>query len=233
MAAKSVELAGKEGSQIEKAKEPESPTNTPQDNKKPSLVSRASDWARHNHGPVVAVATCLLFAIGAIQAGIFIKQLDVIRKDQRPWIKVEMIGSRGMAFTEETPALKPGIKLTNTGKTPSKSISAQVFIEEVKNGEVPQFNAPIFHTLDIGAMFPNSPEEIAPDGNWQYYLSDAAYQKFYLSKTIFFVFYSTVTYKDVFGRDHWTKYCVVIYPGSVSVPYKSLECTKYNDTDNN
>ena len=163
--------------------------------------------------------------MAVIQAFIYSKQLDVIRKDQRPWIRV--IVSRGNDLSN---TMRPRITTTNIGKTPAKSINARFFVESVNNGDQPQFNAPQRGHLTTGVMFPN--DTVDSTGVIEYPVPVDQLEKLQ-SGQLFFVIYAIVDYSDVFDRPHWTKYCNFV---TASTPEErtitAKKCTDYNDTDN-
>ena len=84
---------------------------------------------------VIALFTALIFGIGVMQAVLLSNQLDDMRKDQRPWIKVTVDPN-----TTVRPylAIVEHFHLINSGKTPAKGTVAEAEIEIVKNGERPR-----------------------------------------------------------------------------------------------
>lgn len=45
----------------------------------------------------------------------------------------------------------------------------------------------------------------------------------------FIIVHGIITYRDIFGTEHWTTYCRYVTNPSLI----SDECTRHNDTDNN
>lgn len=199
-------------------------------------VKRSSftDWC-------IAAFTLALTVVAIYQLAITGSQLDTMRKDQRPWIKV--------SFTShQTQALAPvggTVHLVNNGKTPARGVVHGDFVvETVKNGEQPRLDYPLpYIRFTTGMITPNdTPADIfverersgaknAPEIDP---LMASEFEEFKQVK-IFFVVYGTVHYADFFGTDHWTKFCSVILPPNPP-PDSTMSgqaCTNYGDVDSN
>jgi hypothetical protein len=132
--------------------------------KKSINTMEASRWKRIREyfggslftNPVLAAITLSLAWIAYHQFRITDRQLDVMRKDQRPWIQVSFDGQ----YPLEMQAQPGGIlHVANKGKTPATDIDLQARIETVKNGEQPKLSdsAPLSQGFTSGVMFPNDP----------------------------------------------------------------------------
>lgn len=192
--------------------------------------SSLTDW-------LVAAFTCVLAAVGIYQFIILDSQLGVMRKDQRPWLKLELTLNN---LTVGQP-ITATMKVVNNGKTPARAISGDMVIERVKDGEQAQINYPLPHArFSTGLLFPNDPF-VTPikmvrksstgatedDLLMQSELED--FQKF----RIFFVAYATINYEDFLGVDHWTKVCAVEVPANTPGDFTGKNCTDYGDVDSN
>jgi hypothetical protein len=192
--------------------------------------SSLTDW-------IIAVFTVVLAVAAIHQFRIMNDQLNTMRKDQRPWIKV--------AF-DPAPiqALEPmggTVHVVNNGKTPARSVSIEVLFEKVKNGEQPKLDYPKpYMKLDEGTLFPNDPQNA-----WVQRVRSAANKSVeadpltqsevedFTKLSVFFVIYGTAHYSDFFGVDHWTKFCQPIVTANTSGTATFKPCTDYGDVDSN
>jgi hypothetical protein len=203
-------------------------------------VKRSSftDWC-------IASFTLVLSVVAIYQYVVMGGQLDVMRKDQRPWIK--------LAFNTLT--LKVGspiggnLHTTNNGKTPAKKFEGKFAIEKVKNGEQPRLDyGTSWVKFTGGAVFPNDPQVQAVNMTQTVnHPSGPAYEAVTLNQVdwddytrgnIFFVAYGSISYSDFFRVQHWTKYCTFVgapeSPATVSPKqFTAQNCTDYNDVDDN
>ena len=169
-------------------------------------------------------------------------QLDVMRKDQRPWIKMTFDSFAVQAQS----AIGGNLHQVNYGKTVAKNIAGKFAIEEVKNGEQPRMDyGNAWVSFTTGALFPNDPQvrgvpmqkvaQHLPSGDTYeaVVLSQTEYDDFMNGK-IFFAAYGIISYSDFFRIEHWTKYCTFLYPANgPSRTFTAKTCTDYNDVDDN
>lgn len=193
----------------------------------------------------LALFTALLVVVAVFQMVITQRQLDVMRKDQRPWIKL----SFDTFVTQVGSPVGGNLHQVNNGKTPAKNIAGKFAIEKVENGRQPRLdseNAPISFTF--GSFFPNDPQTQAlnmqqsvttPKGT-SYQSASLSQQDYddFVQGRIFFVAYAKVSYSDFFGVQHWTQYCsFYTAPESpaaiVPKQYTAQDCTNYNNVDDN
>ena len=167
---------------------------------------------------IIMVFTGILAGAAIYQFIIMDNQLDTMRKDQRPWVKISFTSSPAQAFA----SIGGAVQIVNNGKTPAGKVTGEFVVEKVMNGEEPILDYPKAHvTVFMGMIFPNDkPEVIAierkrlsQDGH--HFESDLLTPDEFRDFTnvkIFFVAYGTLRYSDFFGVDHWTKFCSYIYP---------------------
>jgi hypothetical protein len=204
--------------------------------------TRLREWAKEGKTFTdwcIAAFTLVLAVAAIYQFIIMDAQLDTMRKDQRPWLKVSLapFGMQALAPIGGT------VQLMNSGKTPARGIVHGDFVvEKVKNGEKPKLDYPAPHvTFTVGMIAPNDPMEPIPvdrrrfaaDGSnesdpiTQPELDDLKHSK------IFFVVYGTVYYSDFFGSSHWTKFCTYVVAPDTSGSVTAQKCTDYADVDKN
>jgi hypothetical protein len=206
----------------------------------PEMGAAAKVWKgiNSNANVVIAIFTVILALIGVVQTMIYFAQLDAMKKDQRPWLRV--------IFTPGTiqPLAPIGgtIQLINEGKTPAMGLVEGKFeVEKVMNGEKAKLDYALpFIDFETGMIVPGQKQEempirrVAGDAGDVNPLSQSEYDDFNQLK-IFFVVYGTVSYGDFFGTRHWTKFCSVLIPHGVppNTPYTGRSCSVYSDVDGN
>jgi hypothetical protein len=191
---------------------------------------------------IIAFFTAVLAVVAIYQIVITGSQLDTMRKDQRPWIKVSFT----TAIAQTSAAIGGTIHLVNNGKTPARGIVVGDFVVElVKNGETPKLNYPLPHArFTTGMIVPNDiPLDFEIDrlraGENNTIEIDplmASELEDFNHGRIFFVAYGTVNYSDFFGSKHWTKFCTVILTSIQPPPkptFTGQTCTNYGDVDSN
>ena len=197
------------------------------------LAKRSSltDWC-------LTVFTFVLATAAIYQFSIMGSQLEVMRKDQRPWIGI----SFDVVPLQPNAPISSTINIVNKGKTPAREIRGDMAIERVRNGEQPQLNYPLPHAaLTTGSLFPgdtrsspfskqrssNNSGALEPD-----LLTQPDFDDFNNGR-LFFVIYANVSYKDFFGIQHWTRLCMVYVPSNVEGTFSGQKCTNYGDVDSN
>ena len=201
-------------------------------------------WAKQTSltDRIVAFFTAVLALASIYQFIIMGGQLDTMRKDQRPWIKITATPG---AFSSDGGRIGATIHITNSGKTPARGVvRGDFFVEKVKNGESPKLDYPNPHTrFTTGLIVPNDTpvdmfiERLRPTAKNTTESDPVIGAEFddFKQMNIFFVLYGTVRYGDFFGIDHWTKFCAVLVPPQP--PPNSTNtgqpCTNYSDVDSN
>jgi hypothetical protein len=172
-------------------------------------------------------------ATNASETGV--KQLDSMRKDERPWIKVtthSIVPAKpgGRVPVDKTAPINTPFEYINIGKLPAKNVDVEIFIEVVKNGEEPLLNKGNFlEGSTVGIIFPNDPQNTSPGR--PYILAEGAWEDFAAGRS-FLVVYGQATYKDVFSTSHWTNFCGYA-AARTDIPFSARKCTDYNSTDDN
>ena len=228
----------------------DNPTAEANNEQDPPVPSRLWEWIKRDStftNWCIVVFTGVLAAVSIYQFVVIRGQLAEMRRDQRPWIRMEI----DFATIKPLDANIGTLSMINIGKTPAKSINGQIAVQIVKNGEEPQLNSSrAGESLSAGAVFPNAQpinlpvirmsfpfEDIAFQGPMEDIptrvspISQAEFNEFINART-FFVVYGVINYSDFSGVAHWTKFCGFkgYQPGSTSTARK---CADYNDADDN
>ena len=182
-------------------------------------------------------------------------QVDAVqrqmRQDQRAWLaltmdwptvkdaKGEIIG-KVVHVTENQPLVVP-MRLTNSGKTIARIVQADIFVEVVKTVESPHLGsgngAP--WQFSAGIILPNTPsdfpayrQEPKKTGlEAMFQLTPTENQDLSTGRAYLAV-HGKMTYRDVFGFPHWTKFCGWVPLNPSPRYYNSKKCSDYNDVDN-
>ena len=196
------------------------------------LAERSSltDW-------LLAAFTFVLAAAGIYQFFILNSQVSVMRKDQRPWLKLDFTLNNLVVGQPITATMH----IVNNGKTPARAVWGDMAIERVKNGESARLNYPLPHSrFTTGSVFPNDPVDApitmtrpSASGTTENELVMQSELEDFQNFRIFFLVYGTVYYKDFFNVDHWTKRCMVVAPLNVAGTFTGQNCTNYGDVDAN
>jgi hypothetical protein len=178
-------------------------------------------------------------AVVAIYQFIILKgQLHTMQIDQRAWIYVMVANvPKTPVVNEEFNAF---IQYSNTGKTPAKKMRLYYRMENVRNGESPDFeySARPAMVTTAGSMLPNAPntitvplyQDIAKYESKKLTVADV--EDLLAGKT-FIAIHGRAEYMDIFGNSHWSKFCIwkaYCDPGKMVT---ARSCSDYNDTDDN
>jgi hypothetical protein len=197
-----------------------------------------TDW-------LLAIFTLALVATSIYQMIIVGGQLDVMRADQRAWVKFEQIKDAGEQVTSQFTIGQPlslPVRFVNTGKTPATRVHVKVFmslinvgaeppLEDVKPGDLPWYAS---LSGESGVIFPNSDiknvvTRTNKDGG-PFPMTEAEFNAI-LGGTSYLFVWGTATYDDIFQAHHWTKFCYWV--GSNSNNQKNERCSKYDSVDLN
>jgi hypothetical protein len=211
-------------------------------NQNPSRWTRFKDWIRKDKTFTdwcIAAFTFVLACAAIYQFVIMGGQLDVMRKDQRPWIKVTFDIN---TLTAQSP-ITGTAHIVNGGKTPARDIRGEIVIQRVKNGEQPTFDYPSPNTkFTTGTLFPNESPANVTIKRTRFINKGPSVEDDILTKDefddlqktkIFFIVYATISYKDFFETKHWTKQCAFFTPANISGDFYAQKCTNYGDIDDN
>jgi hypothetical protein len=192
---------------------------------------------------IIAIFTGVLAAAAIYQFIIMNGQLDVMRKDQRAWVKFEQAKEAGDQVTSQFTTGEPlsfPVRFVNTGKTPANHVQVKVFVSLITAGTEPPLEDPdsgiipwyISLSAQSGIIFPESDiknvaTRTTKDGG-SFPLTEAEFNAI-RDGTSYLAAWGTVTYDDVFQVPHWTKFCYWISSKS----HKSERCSQYNSVDSN
>lgn len=215
-------------------KKPESPSQPPPpptvnsnaNPENPQNVKRRFGLAEFLSTLAVVVAT----TVGIGQYFLVRSQLDVMQTDERAWVVFDFSGKPDVHPTAGVP-LTGQIHFSNSGKTPARSVLFTFRIEYVKPGAIPSltYDTKSSKLGFMGALFPNEPQTVnisTPES-----LTDVDFKNLAAGKS-FVAEYGEMKYQDVFGIEHWNKFCTWL-PFGPPGPYLSRTCVEYNDVDNN
>lgn len=158
------------------------------------------------------------------------------RQDERAWMAFKF-KEGNITLTIGKSFLIP-TELTNVGKTPAKNVRGSIVVDVYKKGQPLDFTYTSGHAvyrIEAGTMFPTGTitesfeaikhgKEHAEPIIFTPTLKDDLF-----NAKSFLIVHGIIYYNDIFGTEHWTKYCrYVLHPELISD-----ECTRHNDTDDN
>jgi hypothetical protein len=203
-------------------------------------VKRSSftDWC-------IATFTLALTVVAIYQLVVTSGQLDTMRKDQRPWLKISIYTPPNSV--QENAIVIGTASLLNSGKTPAKNVLLDMAVQKLRSQEEPTLDFPQYHpTSSYGVIYPNDPQTAANESlPYGIYKQTAKAIPEYEPVTkddfdnfragnLYYVVYGKVRYTDFFHTEHWTHFCNWVTAVSpVSRVYQAQKCTAYNDIDNN
>ena len=183
---------------------------------------------------------CLTFFTLAISV-IAYYQLTVMKNDERAWIRVgSPIENPPDQFTVEPdkPIIFP-TTISNIGKTAARNVHGKVFIDLLQSGQEVSLGCVDSDTcpateLTTGIIFPTdfttgavilvTPQRTIRNAT-------QAEAEAWKAGNNYIAVYGIVTYDDVFGVSHWTKFCLWKGGNSKST-YMAQNCAKYSEVDN-
>jgi len=161
-----------------------------------------------------------------------------MRQDQRAWLNPQAVFS---AIGESKP-IGAVVQVINNGRTPARRIFFELVVEKVSSNKSPSFDysGPHFKP-HIGTMFTNVTQEMKISAFRSDYVAKVAsemlltkpeYEEL-VSGQAYVAVFGKMTYLDVFGIEHWAKFCRwKDYSTSFSF-FNADKCVEYNDVDNN
>jgi hypothetical protein len=199
-----------------------------------------TDWC-------IAVFTFFLAASAIYQFILMDGQLNVMRKDQRAWLKVEPVPDVPTGDTTSAqiaygqPVVYP-LRITNTGKSPARKFAMKIFIDIIDASQEPPLDRvedsssyPNGGSITAGIIFPNADfkqpiTRVAKGGT----PVTATIDEVNAIKTggAYLAVYGIINYDDIFNAHHWTKFCTWI-AGSRSGSFHAQQCAQYNNVDDN
>jgi hypothetical protein len=211
--------------------------NKTTNNKKPTWWKRFKEWTKKDKTFTdwcIAAFTFVLAVTAIYQFGVMGGQLDTMRKDQRPWVGLTFTIALNNNALQVGEPIKAVAHVVNDGKTPARSVTGHIVIEMVKNGEEPRLNYDLRHSrFTTGALFPNQSEEYRAVASVPP-VTQAESDDFDQRKS-FVVVYGIVSYRDFFGKWHWTKMCNLFTtkPPNAIGGVTAILCADYGDIDGN
>lgn len=185
-------------------------------------ISGSQRWTTIFTG-VIAVATVIYAVVSSRQLAVMHQQLENSQLDQRAWVgPVEAI----MPKAGEKPEPHLGVKIMNSGKTPARRLLTKIstqylpaeaeFAPSYKDNSVkpgvsviqPGMRINLFSLATLGVMTPQEIDGVRTGRNILY-------------------LYGLITYEDIFGRPHSTRFC--LYLQSDLSGFNA--CSTYNDAD--
>lgn len=212
-----------------------------------SRWSKFKEWAKRGSTFTdwcLAAFTLALAVTGVYQFVIIWHQLDVMRTDQRAWLQFQAqpdkpgVDTTTLAATVGQPIMYP-FRVTNSGKTPATNVSMSIYLDIVDASREPALetvdqNLPHAHAhVTSGIIFPNADfkaptyrldDSASPLPATQAEVTAIAQGKAYMAV------YGIITYDDVFGAHHWTKFCT--WPAT-NGSFHTYRCTQFNSVDAN
>lgn len=187
---------------------------------------------------VIALFTAVLAIVAVIQTFILNKQVDGMRKDQRPWVSVDV---KVPSLKASQPVLAD-ITFVNSGKSPARRVYADIVIKFVKNGVPPTIDYETQRLfMQTGVIYPNAPMETAyamaePHQTVEHIATPEEVDSFYKGESLMLT-YGRVTYTDFFRIQHWSHFCTWTAGASASPNiisrFSARPCTEYVDLDDN
>ena len=195
-------------------------------------VKRSSftDWC-------LSAFTLALAVVAIYQFVVTNSQLDVMRNDERAWLKLE--GQPGeVKYTSGQPVSYP-IQITNIGKTAAIDVEIKIFtnildasepvpLERVTGAKV---NSPYpFNDFTTGVIFPDSTIKqtaVRPEKGGGYDVGTAQEMTALQGGKSYLSIYGIVTYADVFKVHHWVRFCEWKYFGTG--PTTTKTCSSFNE----
>jgi hypothetical protein len=224
---------------------PNNPSNT-ENSGHPWLWNRTEDWIKRGSSFTdwcIAAFTLVLTVTGLYQYVVINRQLDAMRKDQRAWVEFQALPDKpGSEISSvHVDAGKPmtyplGIK--NTGKTPARNMVAKVYLDIIDAGQEPPLDrvekdAYQRGIITAGILFPDGDVKQpiirpTPDGKPRF-TTDNEVNAMRDGKA-YIAIYGIITYDDMFGVHHWTKFCKW---QAADGTFHAAQCTAFNNVDTN
>ena len=161
-------------------------------------------------------------------------------REERAWLGFSLgdLQIQQDAISKKPQALLIPFQIVNTGKTVAKKSAGTAVVTVINKGEKLSFNLADYsrYILQGGAMFPKGQMGLTqpaikrgPDGIAHTIIPTEGLMRRIKMGESFPVVFGEVTYCDIFGVPHKTKFCrYITTPGLIDA-----DCMKYNDADSN
>jgi hypothetical protein len=177
----------------------------------------------------IRVFTGVLTVVACFQWFITYGQLKVMRVDERPWVHLKSPRDQPKS-SDEVVAPDDGeivsgkvirfpMKLVNTGKSPARNVHGRIFFAVLRADQQVRFDCvdkgdacPNNH-MHAGIIFPGTELDAPGIRTRQYGLRDVLWiasedeARAWQSGQAYMAVYGQVTYDDVDGGQHWSKFC--------------------------
>lgn len=191
----------------------------------------------------VALFTVVLAVVSTFQGCVTLRQLEVMRNDERAWLKIEAYvepsNKQVVVIARTGSPLALQIQANNTGKSVAKNIEVYSYLQVLNAGEDPQLEwangedkdnskgFPAAYRSFTGLFFPSDTQilsvvRLTKDGSYQLVTKDESDGLDQKQKYI--AVFGVVFYDDVFKVRHWTKFCKPLY---VDTAFSS-KCISFN-----
>lgn len=161
------------------------------------------------------------------------------RLEQRAWIVVSTKGP--ITHTINMPIFYP-LRIVNIGKTIAKRMEAHIAVELINRREGPEFiyTPGHAHTMKLAnIVLPNDPDDGSypalkrgATGYAEQVLITPTILRGVNTQTLATMAHGKITYKDIFGADHWINFCFQdTLIQRTRIDAASKKCSDYNDTD--
>ena len=199
-------------------------------------------WGLSRFERIMSLLTLLGLIVAILTGFIFWEQLDQMRTDERPFVSML---PNPVQFPKDAQAAKDfqviaTVTLKNIGKTAARKVHTELVMDYVVNGQSPDFvyDGRAKSTNTAGVIFPDNPmaviagfAQLLPAGGLEpRFLSPYEFNSLSDARG-YMVLYGRTTYEDIFGTEHWTKYCVFFVPPATQGNVSAKACSEYNDTD--
>jgi hypothetical protein len=196
-------------------------------------IPTITDWG-------ILVFTFVLAGTSYYQYRTINRQFDDSRIDQRAWLKISPPpGKLAAAVGQPIQAI---MTVENIGKTTAFDVIVDADIVVIPATDSPQLVYSGNHSASTtGLLFPNSSTPItvvmvnkeAPLNSREFpiaVLEQADYDRL-TSGDAYIAYFAQARYRDIFGKDHWTRYCAFVSETQFMRKFQARACTDYNSAD--
>ena len=169
-----------------------------------------------------------------------------MQQSERAWVYIEIL-AQTFHWEVNKPLFAPVI-LRNNGHTPATNIYGQGVVDIISVGEGPRFvyKGRPRAIFKAGTMYPDSPLSFAfntskfkvgtsdIESNVEPLPLSAKAVQDINEGTAYIAVYGIITYQDIFGVEHFTRFCAFNSPKiSAAIEESAKSCAEYNKIDNN
>ena len=205
---------------------PITPTNADQEKEHSIQGWKEFNWWKERGELLAFVAAIVIMVINFRQWRDAHEQLAEARKayklDERAWVNpYQTTRWSDNGFTNSFYYI---LRFKNIGRTPAVHVFASIAVADSDNfTRIPKISTIAPTNVSTQPLFPNTENQVQSALMPISVLANAVNKK-----TVLYVF-GAIVYDDIFGKNHWIRYCWVTDP-STAMQYPS---TIYNDCDTN